>query len=301
MNLHWIVRPSQQPDCGSRTRLPPPAHKASRYGFLPDSRSRDPDIRCARDHRHPVPSRRASARGNRKPVTGKVAGSTVRADSMRRIAAFCRGDEACFHRNGGPGGRSVCASRFRLDPTHSLLLWRHLGRNLITLFSTVNTPCEKKSRSAPPRHTARTIAGRERLALPLGLDVPGDRHARKKTSFFQRFYLRRTSRSAHPRRSGTAVAVRIRHAFRQVNAAFSSFRRMADFSCRTSPIARKCANFSWRFAASKRHDARVDDVPTTPIATRWGARRDPDSRRDDFRKRIAEDVCRHAHPSPGAQ
>jgi hypothetical protein len=220
---------------------------------------------------------------------------------MRRVAAFCRGDEACFHRNGGPGGRSVCASRFRLDPTHSLLLWRHLGRNLITLFSTVNTPCEKNPRNAPPRRAARTVDRRAHLARSLARNASGDRHARKKTSFFQRFYLRHVSKHAHPHRSETAATARIGHTFRQVNAALSSFRRMADFSCRTSPFARKCANFSSRFAAPKRHDARASDAPTTPIATRSDARRDPDSRRDDFRKRIAEVVRRHTHPSPGAQ
>jgi hypothetical protein len=184
VNLHWILRPSQQPDCGSRTRLPPPAHKASRYGFLPDSRLRDPDIRCARNHRRPAPSRRASTRGNRKPVTGKVAGSAIRA---RCAAVFCGGDEACFRRNGGPGGRSVCASRFRLDPTHSLLLWRHLGRNLITLFSTVNTPREKKSRDAPPRRAARTVDRRERSARPRVLGASVDRHAQKKHLFSSGF------------------------------------------------------------------------------------------------------------------
>lgn len=260
MNLHWILRPSQQPDCGSRTRLPPPAHKASRYGFLPGSQLRDPDIRCAHDRHHPAPSRRASARGNRKPVTGKVAGWRDELTRSCCVAVFRGGDEARFHRNGGPGGRSVCASRFRLDPTHSLLLWRHLGRNLITLFSTVNTPCEKKSRRTPPRHTARTVDRRMRLGRPLALSPPANRHMRKKTSFFQWFYLQHASHAADARcRQGMAPAY-AQDAFQQVNAVLSSFRRRADFSCRTSRIARKCANFPLRFAVRKRRIARINAV-----------------------------------------
>lgn len=304
MNLHWILRPSQQPDCGSRTRLPPPAHKASRYGFLPGSRLRDPDIRYTRNHRRPAPSRRASTRGNRKPVTGKVAGSAIRAGALRCVAVFRGGDEACFRRNGGPGGRSVCASRFRLDPTHSLLLWRHLGRNLITLFSTVNTPREKKSRDAPPRSTARAVDRRMRTARPRAPGTPTDRHARKKTSFFQRFYLRNAARAACPHRSDEATATSIRCAYRQVNAALSSIRRMVVFPCRASPIARKCANFSTRFAVPKRCLAGVERW----IATRSATRTAPAPTHATFPIRVAsasETAARRTRdacaPSTGAQ
>jgi hypothetical protein len=59
---------------------------------------------------------------------------------------FCRGDEAYSYRVRLPDGRLDCASRFRLDPSYSLLVMVRLGRNLITLFSTVNTLREKKSR-----------------------------------------------------------------------------------------------------------------------------------------------------------
>jgi hypothetical protein len=64
-----------------------------------------------------------------------------------------------------------------------------LGRNLITLFSTVNTLCEKNFRAAPCRRVARGPDDDMRAAR-----IPVDSEAaaadvRNKTSFFQRFYL----------------------------------------------------------------------------------------------------------------
>lgn len=109
---------------------------------------------------------------------------------------FRRGDEACFHRNASPGGRSDCASRFCLGRTHSLLLMQHLGRNLITVFSTVNTPHEKSSRDARPcacaelgTRLAHATAMAPRRLRPV-------RFARNETSFFKCFFrgLRRRSR-----------------------------------------------------------------------------------------------------------
>lgn len=79
-----------------------------------------------------------------------------------------RGDEACFHRSRRPDGRSGCASGCRLEPTHSLLLGRLLRRNLITVFSTVNTPGEKTFRTRSPRRRrrrARRASGTPRRSI----------------------------------------------------------------------------------------------------------------------------------------
>lgn len=53
---------------------------------------------------------------------------------------FLEGDVACVHRKKFPGGGLSCLARFRFGSTHSLLWPPLLGRNLITVFSTVNTP-----------------------------------------------------------------------------------------------------------------------------------------------------------------
>ena len=124
--------------------------------------------------------------------------------------------------------------------------------------------CQHPARKKIPRRTsAPRRAHRRSSRAPLSITCarrPGDRHARKKTSFFQRFYLRHAARIAFPHRSETMATMRIRPTCRRVNAALSYFRRMVDFSCRTTPIARKCANFSTRFAVPKRRIAHVETV-----------------------------------------
>jgi hypothetical protein len=128
------------------------------------------------------------------------------------MTGFRRGDEAYSHRARLPDGHSDCASRFRLDPTHSLLVRLRLGRNLITLFSTVNTPREKKFGSV--RATGALECSRaHREDATNARDAPLRRAIRKtKIAFFQRFHsqtwsptrcvrmLRRTRVSARARR-----------------------------------------------------------------------------------------------------
>lgn len=123
----------------------------------------------------------------------------MRAILLADDLVFRRGDEACFHRNAGPDGRSDCASRFCLERTHSLLLMQHLGRNLITVFSTVNTPCEKSSRSAPscacPERGARVAHAMSAPAHRLWpARLPGN-----ETSFFK-YFLRGPQRRSRFRR-----------------------------------------------------------------------------------------------------
>ena len=223
---------------------------------------------------------------------------------MHCVAAFFRGDEACFHRNGGPGGRSNCASRYRLDPTHSLLLGRHLGRNLITLFSTVNTLCEKKSRSAPPSPAARAVDCRTHACRALAHYASSDRRTRKETSFFQRFFLLHAAHAAYPGHPLGIATTRVRDALQQVNAVFSPFRRRGVFPCRATPIARKCANFPTRSAVPKRRIARVDTVSkrrSRRVGTRQRHRCCSASRSGfaspHIPNRIAGNAHLHAHPS----
>ncbi len=61
-------------------------------------------------------------------------------------SGFRSGDGAVIHLEEVRGGCLFYAARFRFVLTHSHLRQRLLGRNLITLFSTVNTPGENFSR-----------------------------------------------------------------------------------------------------------------------------------------------------------
>jgi hypothetical protein len=141
-----------------------------------------------------------------------------------------------------------------------------LERNLITLFSTVNTLHEKKFSGAPYCHVARE-ANRDMLATRLLIDrEAAAAHARNKTSFFQRFYLQATMRAKHPRYQPADRMTRIRHSFRRVNASYFTLCLTAEFSRRTGRIARNCANFSDRFASSNTRDARTDALSTASSA-----------------------------------
>lgn len=201
------------------------------------------------DHRrHPV-------RGKRKPGTGTVAGSAMRSGSIECSLVFRRGDEACFHRTPGPDGRSDCASRCCLEGTHSLLQCRHLGRNLITVFSTVNTPC----REIRARTSCRRVASRRRRSpASAGMDVRGASSLlfhRIKTSFFQRF---RVSRGKHSRArdvqgdTSPDIPGCIGAA---MNGSRIFFRRAVAFRRRTTRIARNCASHS----APNEDDRRVPE------------------------------------------
>ncbi len=92
-------------------------------------------------------------------------------------SGFRSGDGAVIHLEEVRGGCLFYAARFRFVLTHSHLRQRLLGRNLITLFSTVNTPGEiffrrrrrRSPRTPPPDERADAAASadarRRRTAL----------------------------------------------------------------------------------------------------------------------------------------
>lgn len=71
----------------------------------------------------------------KKPAARGIAGR-----GRDGICGFREGDGACVHRKKFPGGGLKLCCAFCLGRTHSLLWPPLLGRNLITVFSTVNTP-----------------------------------------------------------------------------------------------------------------------------------------------------------------
>ncbi len=69
---------------------------------------------------------------------------------------FCRGSESCVHRFDCPGGGPFCAACCRAGFSHSRLQETSAGRNLITLFHTVNN--RAYFFSGPPARTAAASA-----------------------------------------------------------------------------------------------------------------------------------------------
>lgn len=214
----------------------------------------------------------------------------MRACGLDNDSIFRRGDGTCFHRNLRPGGRSVCVSRFRLVGTHSLLLQRHLGRNLITLFSTVNTWREKKSRDAPQSTRARAANRAASAAATCSGDCRPHPPFRNETSFLQQFYSRTCARAA-------AVNDHERHFARRdggnresVNGSFPGFFQVGIFSRRTSPIARICANSKGRFASSAMRQTRIATAASTSLRVH------PAASEDDFDQRASRSITRAEAP-----
>jgi hypothetical protein len=208
----------------------------------------------------------------------------MRAILLADDLVFRRGDEACFHRNAGPGGRSDCASRFRLERTHSLLLMQHLGRNLIMVFSTVNTLREKSPCAPQSRASAERDACRSHAPAAMMRRSPSARPAQSETSFFKRFFRapKRAPNSEYGCRPAQADATR------QVNGRNPAFVRLDGFSRRTSRIARKCAKFERRSGVSKRcarRPRRAVERRSERIAARIGRRTNASHRQRKSRPR----------------
>src|SRR5687767_5144717 len=80
------------------------------------------------------PTRRACRVGYRNTRIEGRYGCHARGD-----VAFLGGKRHLIHHRRVPGGCPSCASSFDVDPAHSLFAATSAGRNLITLFFTVNT------------------------------------------------------------------------------------------------------------------------------------------------------------------
>lgn len=197
----------------------------------------------------------SSGEDMRSDATERNRGSAPGArDSRRRSRedGFRRGDEACSHRERCPDGDSDCASRFRLDPTHSLLLGVRLGRNLITLFSTVNTPREKKSAAMRAAGERDRIEARREDATRARRIRASKPRRKKKIAFFKTFRSREKRNGAARGDEGDVRERRARRRDRRVNRSDTKTPRAVRIRRRRCPIARICANFQRRFGARRR-------------------------------------------------
>lgn len=100
-------------------------------------------------HRHPV-----GAAPNKNPIRQRRIGL-----SFLSLSRLRGGNESCVHRLGCTGGGSFCTARCRVRSAHSFLQEASAGRNLITLFHSVNNLRKKFSGPTPPRNLATVIAG----------------------------------------------------------------------------------------------------------------------------------------------
>lgn len=166
-----------------------------------------------------------------------------------------------------PGGGLNCLARFRLDPTHSLLWPPLLRRNLITVFSAVNTPAvffsrrtvtapDARPRAGTGRSAAHARSARRRdkivFAKRLVLRTPPAREAQT-----HRVRMRRPQRREQPR-------TRLRPAFSRPHLSFSKHAgfggaptEMRQSAQEMTPPEGGVETFRCTFAASSRRTAKA--------------------------------------------
>ena len=125
-----VLRPSTKQHRGYRTRDQPPTRTARRNGF--------------------------GVTGAPAPAIKNLQRGTVQVGVSERIAAFRGGDDARVHLQDCQGGGLRCAARCLGCSTHSLPQVMSAGRNLITVFSSVNTLVELFS--GPSAHASNADA-----------------------------------------------------------------------------------------------------------------------------------------------
>jgi len=96
--------------------------------------------------------------GGQAPAIKNLHRAAVQVGVLECLEAFPRGDGARFHLQEFQGGGLRCAARCPGFSTHSLPQVTSAGRNLITVFSSVNTL--RQLFSAPPEGVG--YAGRPR-------------------------------------------------------------------------------------------------------------------------------------------
>lgn len=204
-------------------------------------------------------------RPNKNPIrTGRTGSYGVRRRRGREERLrFREGNESCVHRFDCPGGGSFFAARCRVRCTHSLPQETSAGRNLITLFRTVNNsgkfffgPAPADPDGKPPRrrrHDA-TIARRasHRIRTNTLKAISG---AAFSASRF--FYRARALRCAH------RVAARSR-SFR---ASFRARRRRCRKAPRFAPHKPICAKVRELFPPPPEPSATADAPRTASAAT----------------------------------
>ena len=124
-------------------------------------------------------------------------------------SGFRSGDGAVIHLEEVRGGCLFSAARFRCVLTHSHLRQRLLGRNLITLFSTVNTPGENFFRRRR-RRSPRTPPADERADAAASVDARRRRTTLRtkahKTSGFPSHAFRDAAAARSTRRSSAKAS-----------------------------------------------------------------------------------------------
>lgn len=155
---------------------------------------------------------------------------------------FCRGSEPCVHRFDCPGGGPICAACCRAGFSHSRLQETSAGRNLITLFRTVNNPADFSFRRPRPDDASRASPAASTNARAYRERVRKFFFERAETQAWRGFQSESRNRSENFRkRSGFASRVSKRRS-KDVSGTKNSFPSPRSISRRTSRFAQKCAN-----------------------------------------------------------
>lgn len=156
-----VQRPSAKRHRGYRTRDQPPTRKARRNGF--------------------------GETGDLAPAIKNLQRVTVQVGVSGRVATFHGGDVARVHLQECQGGGLRCAARCLSCSTHSLPQVTSAGRNLITVFSSVNTLAKLFSRPACPLDSADCLALRSIGARAITCNCTARNFVITKVLFFSAF------------------------------------------------------------------------------------------------------------------
>ena len=179
------------------------------------------------------------------------------------VVRFRSGDGACIHLVEVRGGGLFYAARFRCVLTHSFRRQRLLGRNLITVFSTVNTPREEISRrrvGAAGEQQANEMRWiRRRCRARVRLIERRAKESAQNKCFYENAveHARDASRS---RLRSWCFSVALAQPDREMKNRYA-----ADGRSRAAQVRLRgnCANFRGRFPIAghvRRHDGRFIDV-----------------------------------------
>ena len=133
------------------------------------------------------------------PASGADAGAC-----SETMPPFLGGKLAQLHHRRLAGGCAGCACRQDVDSTHSLRQQRLLGRNLITVFFTVNT--RARFFFARAQACAAALSGSGERSATAGTHIHArPRTPRKKNSLFSAVCLRNDGCATHPATSAHRV------------------------------------------------------------------------------------------------
>lgn len=169
-------------------------------------------------------------RANKNPARGMRTGLDGVPGLRVHGSRFRGGNEPCVHRFDSPVGGSFCAASCRAVCTHSLPQETSAGRNLITLFRTVNNFAHFFFRQVGMASSPPPFQATRRTTTTKFTDRPTRRHAIRKLLFLRGLRKRIGVRTGSTVRSHACVAMPTTGRRGCAKAPEKSFRRRPRFA-----------------------------------------------------------------------